>query len=198
MKRLDKVLTVCALMVVFSVALATLKFVGIASQHRHVESEIGKYKALRNGVAQRIEDLQYLDKNHTEFDRLIVEPAGSAKRKVAWAKRLDSAQSILSVPIISFEIFPLKEFSNVQNQLVAAYEQIELELGMRHETQLVNFLSYLDENTPGSLSVYSLEVERLDSLDNDPIDRDAYVNLQVSCILRWYTFYSEETHVGES
>jgi len=196
MKRLDHVLTACVLMLLFSVVLMTLKFIDVAGQQRQMESEIGKYKALRDGVAHRIEDLQYLDKNYAEFDRLIAEPAGSAKRKVAWAKRLDDAQSILSVPVVSFEIFPLKEFGDVQNQLVAAYEQIELELGMRHETQLVNFLSYLDENTPGSLSVYSLEIERLDSLDNDLIDRDTHVNLQVSCILRWYTFYSRETHVG--
>jgi len=166
----------------------------VAVQRQSADIARADLLVYNNDMANRADALRYLDKNYSAFDQLLSEPANSAKRKLAWANRLEVAQAELSIPSLLFEISPFTVVSDVTKPLAIGYEEIDLELGVLHDTQLLKFFSYLDNSSPDTFEVTAVNVERLEKTDSTQDNR--LINLQAGFTIRWYTFYAGEENAG--
>jgi len=174
---------ICGLILVMALS-------AVRAQRQSTDATRANLLAFNNDMANRVDVYRYLAKNYSAFAQLMSEPANSAKRKLAWANRLESAQTELSIPSMSFEISPFTVVSGASKQLTIGYEEIDLDLGMLHDTQLLKFFSYLDNNSPDVFEVTRVNVERLEKTDSTKENR--LINLQIRFTLRWYTYYAGE------
>ena len=173
--------------VVFSVAIVFLGWEFEDAKHEEYQHGAENLRTTHRLYKNMVNDIDLLEQYTTKYTDFKATGLVGGERRLSWIESLESTNSVLKLPQLSYRLLPQEEFAPIglktERNVQVKSSPMELDMSLLHEEDLFALLDGL-----------SLSISNLFTVDSCNISLQGAVgrafdtkkpNLKAHCVVRW-------------
>ncbi len=165
------------------------------SQERQVSDHSSSYRAVRNEFNELIAEQRMVEQYLRRYEHFKTIGFVGHESRLDWIETVRTTAESLSLPRVSYsfepqlEVTPPVRSSGNVNGLEIRVSHVRLELGLKHEVDLLRFFDALQRQAPGLIKVDECTLSWNSDRDRGIV---AANNLSASCAIQLYSVITPE------
>ncbi len=173
--------------IIFSVSIVFLGWEYEAGKQEEYQKGADNLRTTHRLYKNMVNDIDLLEQYTTKYTDYKSTGLVGGERRLSWIESLESTNSVLKLPQLSYRLLPQEEFSRpglkVERNVELKSSPMELDMSLLHEEDLFALLDGLSLSISNLFTVDSCELA-LQGAVGKTFDTQK-PNLKAKCVIRW-------------